>query len=95
MGKICLDAGVIALFFEKKPSEQIQRLKNEIQNEKTQIYLLKPVLCEVFYHLCRINGKEAAKVQIIAFLTNYKPTMVGLYREYMRDCPLSRLNLQQ
>jgi hypothetical protein len=80
MQKICLDAGILSIYFSKDCSIKVTNLMKEIQRKKYDSNILKPVLCEAFYHLCKIEGKENASIKIISFL---------------RKSPISQIDLEE
>ena len=45
-------------------------LKNIFQL-KTVAYILKPILIESYYHLCKVRGSDHAEFTIKSFLTKY------------------------
>ena len=71
MSKICLDSGVSSIFFTKNPTPQVKMLMGEIQKQSIQAFLPKPVLIEAFYHVCKNDGKDIAKITLIKFLKKY------------------------
>ena len=71
MSTICLDSGVLSIFFTKNPTQQVKTLMLKIQKQNIRAYLPKPVLIEVFFHLCTNDGKEIAKITLVNFLKKY------------------------
>ena len=80
MSEICLDSGVLSIFFTKNPTDQVQKLMKEIQQGKVKAYIPKPVLIEAFFHICKNDGKENAKITIINFLEKYPINLVEFDR---------------
>ena len=76
MNEICLDTGVISIFFSNDPTNQVKNLMKKIQQQKINAYLPKPVLIEAFYHICRNDGKENAKITLINFLKKYPLNLI-------------------
>ncbi len=64
MKEICLDTGVLGIYLSINPGKKIQTLIQNIRKGLTKAFVLKPVLIEVFYHLCKIEGKEIASIKI-------------------------------
>lgn len=56
MQKICIDTGVLGIYFSKDCTAQVTNLMKDIQLRQYNANILKPVLCEAFYHLCKIVG---------------------------------------
>jgi len=76
MNEICLDTGVISIFFSNDPTNQVKKLMKEIQQQKFSAYLPKPVLIEAFFHICKNDGKENAKITLINFLKKYPLNLI-------------------
>ena len=71
MSKICLDSGVLSIFFTKNPTQQVKTLMGEIQKRNIRAYVSKPVLIETFFHVCKNDGKDNAKITLVNFLEKY------------------------
>ena len=69
MEKIELDTGVISLYLTQDITEEIKTLFSKIKSGTIEAYCVKPILTEVFYHLCQKRGLESAKAIFFAFLT--------------------------
>jgi len=76
MKEFCLDTGVISIFFSNNPTTQVKNLMKEIQQQKISAYLPKPVLIEVFFHVCRNDGIENAKIALINFVKKYPLNLI-------------------
>ncbi len=68
MTKACIDSGVLVHIFDDKSSQDISRLLKEIKDGTTSASILSPILCEVYFHLCRAKGREYASTKIVAML---------------------------
>ncbi len=68
----CLDTGVLGIYLSINPGKKIQNLIQNIRKGLTKAFVLKPVLIEIFYHLCKIEGKEIASIKI-AYLKSQIP----------------------
>ncbi|MFW9856930.1 MAG: PIN domain-containing protein [Candidatus Thorarchaeota archaeon] len=77
-GRICLDTGPITLHFTKDEPKEITSLMNDIKQQKTEAYVIFPILVEVFKHLCIANGKSFAESSVSAFQKNYPVIFVSL-----------------
>ena len=71
MGKICLDTGVLSILFSEDCTEEVRELMNAIKNGTYEASIVKPALCEVFFHLCRAKGRETATALLTSFLRKY------------------------
>ncbi len=76
--KICLDTGPLTLHFTKDEPKEITNLMNDIKHQKTEAYIISPILVEVFKHLCIAKGKLFAESSISALQKNYPLIMVSL-----------------
>ena len=58
--RICLDTGPITLHFTKDEPKEITNLMNNIKQQKTEAYVISPILVEVFKHLqkVRVAGQQ-------------------------------------
>ncbi len=78
MERICLDAGVLGIFFSTNCTPQVQELMNAIKNTTYEAHVLKSVLCEAYYHVCEVNGRETATVQLTSLVRRYPLVQVDL-----------------
>ncbi len=78
MKKICLDAGVLGIYFSSQRTSEVKGLMDSISAGKLGAYMLKHVLVEVHFHLCKDQGITEANTQIINFQTQYPVSLVDL-----------------
>nr|MDO8114772.1 PIN domain-containing protein [Candidatus Sigynarchaeota archaeon] len=78
--RACLDAGVIALYFQQDPPEKIVALFQSINNDKIEAVVPEPILIEVFKNLCVPLGKDFATSAINTFFNTIKARFVSLSR---------------
>jgi len=71
MKGVCLDAGVLCIFFSKEISFEANELLKNIFQLKTVAFVLKPILIESYYHLCKVKGSDYAESIIKSFLIKY------------------------
>ncbi len=65
----CLDTGDIMAFYSKNPSPDVVRLKTEIKKGEIEGHVLRPILVEVYSHLCKLQGGGSlAEVTIASIL---------------------------
>ena len=76
--KSCLDTGVITLLYSKDPPSSIINLFRAIKEKKIEAHIVSPIMSEVFYHICNLNGKVAAETIIATFLNTYPIKLVNL-----------------
>ena len=75
---ICLDTGVIGLILAKNKSQKIKTLISNIKSGKNIAYIVRPVLIEVFYQICKIEGKEQATLKLTSFQHTFPVKHVDL-----------------
>ena len=76
MSKISLDTGVISIFLSNNPTNQVISLMGGISKGEISAYLPKTVLIEAFFHVCKNDGLENAKVTLVNFLAKYPLNLV-------------------
>jgi predicted nucleic acid-binding protein len=78
MQKACLDAGILSIFFSKDCTSEVEALMENILAKKIEAFIVKPILSEVFFHLCQLRGKEEANQKILSFIKKYTPFLVDM-----------------
>ena len=78
MKQICLDAGVLDIFFSEHCTKSVEILFDNILNHAIEAYILKPVIIESFLHVCKNKGKIPARLAILSFLKKYPINQVNL-----------------
>ncbi len=78
MGSIVLDTGVITNYLSVDKNPEIVRVFEGIRSKKTMAYCISTTMAEVFYHLCKIYGKEEAKMMIINLIRKFPIVLVDL-----------------
>jgi predicted nucleic acid-binding protein len=78
MKKICLDAGVLSIYFSSQRTPEVKALMDSIKAGKLDAYMLKHVLIEVYFHICRDQGITEANTQITNFQSQYPVSLVDL-----------------
>lgn len=76
--RACLDAGPIALYYQKDPHDDIISLINKINDGKIQALVPANILVEVYKHLCVAKGNEYAENCIRSFQHNVKADWIPL-----------------
>ncbi len=77
--KVCLDTGVILLFYANKVPPKVLQLKDGILSRKIEAFVVSPVLVEAFSQLCRLEGGiDFAEKAIIEFLNTVPVKLVSL-----------------
>jgi PIN domain nuclease of toxin-antitoxin system len=65
---ICIDTGVLSIYFSKDITKEVSDLIDKVKKGIVEAHILKPVLVEVFHHLCRVKGLDFAKTTIVSFM---------------------------
>ncbi|MGV9199617.1 MAG: PIN domain-containing protein [Promethearchaeia archaeon] len=76
--KICLDAGVLDIHFSKNCTQKVKKLMDSILRKDIQAYILRSILIESYYHLCKLKGNEIAQITITSFLNKYPINLVHI-----------------
>ncbi|MEX2680280.1 MAG: PIN domain-containing protein [Candidatus Sigynarchaeota archaeon] len=78
MRNIYIDTGVLSNYFSSARAASVKALMDEIRDGKSRGYILKPVLVEVFYHICSDAGLQAANAQVVNFIRNFPIVLVDI-----------------
>ncbi len=73
---ICLDTGVLVLFFIENAPDRIVKLLVDLEKGTIHSQVLAPVLCEVYFHLCRSKGKDYASMKTSSLPVAYSIEIV-------------------
>ena len=91
MPKVCIDAGVLSIYFSDSPTEKVKKLMGAILAEEIMAYILRPILIENYFHICKLNGIDVAQIKIASFIIKYpvkliKPTDVLIFSAGKLKC---------
>jgi PIN domain nuclease of toxin-antitoxin system len=78
MSKLCLDTGVLSIYFSKSPTREVLSLIKGIQQGTIEAHILSPVLIEEFKHLCRLKGLNCAKTTLESFISQVPVKLINL-----------------
>ena len=78
MQKICLDAGVLSIHFSNDSTQEVNNIMDLILRKKIQAFILRPILIESYYHLCKLKGIEIAKITITSFIRKYPVKLMNI-----------------
>ncbi len=78
MPVICLDAGILGILFSEDCTPEVTELFRAIKNGSCEARIMKPVLCEVFFHVCKVKGRESAETLLTSFLRKFPIIQVDL-----------------
>jgi hypothetical protein len=71
MQKILLDAGILSIFFSKDSNDDADLLRVSIKANQVEAHVLKPMLCEAFFNICKSEGKDAAASKLATLMRIY------------------------
>jgi predicted nucleic acid-binding protein len=71
-----LDTGVLTLFFKENANEAIVKLALDLEKGTVHGEILAPLLCEVYFHLCRPKGKDYASMKVSSLSVAYSIEIV-------------------
>ena len=85
MVKCCFDTGVLSVYFGKNIPDRIKivNILQGVQASKNELHILSPVFSELFYHLCKIEGKEKARTKILSFKEIYPIQIIQMNDEIL------------
>nr|MDO8115817.1 PIN domain-containing protein [Candidatus Sigynarchaeota archaeon] len=83
MKKACIDSGVLDIYFSMNRSEKVKSLMDNVARRNVSAQVVKPVLSEVFFHLCKTRGAPEATIQLKNLLDNYPIELVDLDRDLL------------
>ena len=65
---VCLDAGVVSILFSKSLNKKANELMEKLKNKEIKAFVLKPILIESYFHLCKLKGSDFAKFMTKSFI---------------------------
>lgn len=80
---ICLDAGVLGIYFSVDCTAQVHALMNDVREGKVHSCIVKPVVSEVFFHLCKGQGVSEATTQLVNLFKLYPIELVDMDQELL------------
>jgi predicted nucleic acid-binding protein len=83
MRKVCLDTGVLDIYFSSHLTEPVKMLMDDVRTGNLSAFIVMPVLSEIFFHLCRQNGASEAATQLTNFLNIFPIELVEPGRELL------------
>ena len=80
MQNICLDTGFLSIYYDEKSldKQRVMNLMGKIKSGEIIAHVLKPVLSELFYHICLIHGKDFASSRIVTLINTYPLRQISL-----------------
>ncbi|NMC03641.1 MAG: type II toxin-antitoxin system VapC family toxin [Candidatus Lokiarchaeota archaeon] len=69
---------VLTIYFSSQRTSEVKSLMDSIKAGKLDAYMLKHVLIEVYFHICRDQGITEANTQITNFQSQYPVSLVDL-----------------
>lgn len=78
MPEICIDAGVLSIHFSNDSTQEVNNIMDLILRNEIQAFILRPILIESYYHLCKLKGIEIAKITITSFIRKYPVKLINI-----------------
>jgi predicted nucleic acid-binding protein len=78
MARICLDAGILGIYFSPNCTSKVTALIDRIKAGTDEAHMLKPVLSEAFFNICKVKGKDKANQSITSFTRSVPIIQVDL-----------------
>jgi len=76
--KACIDSGVLGIYFSDDPTQKVRELMHSFLTEEIKAYILRPILIESYYHICKLKGIEIAQITIASFIQKYPINLVNI-----------------
>ena len=78
MQKICLDTGILNLYFANGTPKKVNDLISRVKKGELQCYIIESVLVELYLNICRREGIEIARITILSFIREFPHILVNL-----------------
>ena len=78
MQKICLDTGILNLYFAESTPKKVNDLISRVKKGELQCYIIESVLVELYLNICKLKGFEIARMTISSFIRNFPHVLVNL-----------------
>ena len=78
MHKICIDAGVLGFYLSKGRTKKVKDLMERVKNGDVEAHVIKQILIEVYFHLCKDFGATEAGIQLRNLVENFPFVLVEL-----------------
>ncbi|MHA1794225.1 MAG: PIN domain-containing protein [Promethearchaeota archaeon] len=69
--KVYLDTGVLTLFLSRNCPPKVENLMQKINKGTIEAHVLAPVLSELFFHACKLDGIDSAKIAVNSLIEEY------------------------
>ena len=74
-----IDTGVVTAYYSKRPTAQVIELMERVKEGKTCGQLLRPIMVEVYSHLCKLpGGMQFAESTLASFMAEFSLEIVPL-----------------
>ncbi len=78
MNELCIDTGVLMIYFSHDPTPKVSQLFKDCIEGKINIHLLKPIIVETVKQLCKLNNIDRAKTIILSFLHKVPVSLIDI-----------------
>ena len=78
MQKICLDTGVLSLYFSENTPKKVKDLISRVKKGELQCYIIESVLVELYMNICKSKGIEIARMTISTLIRELPHMLVNL-----------------
>ncbi len=73
----CFDTGVFSIFFSKECTAKVSSVMQQLKKGSLYARVVSPVVSEILYHACTIEGKERAQVLVNSLLEDYNIDVIS------------------
>ena len=86
----CFDTGVFSIFFSKECTPKVTGVMQQLKKGSVVGQVVSPVLTEIIYHSCTVEGKERAQVLVGSLLEDYNIDVISLDRDLLYSAGILR-----
>jgi predicted nucleic acid-binding protein len=69
--EICIDSGIFSIFFSNTCTHRVLELMAKVKNGDLTGQLISPLVCEIYYHACKVYGQDQARILLNSTLVDY------------------------
>jgi predicted nucleic acid-binding protein len=73
----CLDTGVFSIFFSKECTTKVSSVMQQLKKGSLHAQVVSPVVSEILYHACTVEGKERAQALVNSLLEDYNIDVIS------------------
>lgn len=83
MFTVCIDTRLISCYFDESTPQPILDFWDSIQKQELHGVILKPIISESVYHLCKNKGKDYAVTKVKSLIHRYSLSVIDLTEDLL------------